>query len=80
MKRIYKSIRRKAVTGFETRLRTLNVGVLTLPLREKKRCRLEPKEMAQQLRALAAFPENPGLTPSTHLVAHNQLLSQFQEI
>jgi hypothetical protein len=28
-------------------------------------------EMAQQLRALAAFPENQSLIPSTHMAAHN---------
>jgi hypothetical protein len=26
--------------------------------------------MAQQLRALAILPENPGLLPSTHMAAH----------
>jgi hypothetical protein len=29
--------------------------------------------MAQQLRALAALPEDLGLIPSTHIVAHNCL-------
>ena len=28
-------------------------------------------EMAQQSRALAALAEDPGLSPSTHIVAHN---------
>ena len=31
----------------------------------------EAGEMAQQLRTLAALPENPGLTPSTHMATHN---------
>ena len=30
-------------------------------------------EMAQRLSALAALPEDPGLIPSTHMVAHNHL-------
>jgi hypothetical protein len=30
-------------------------------------------EMAQQLRALAALPENPGSIPSIYNVAHNHL-------
>lgn len=30
------------------------------------------------LRALAAFPENPGSGPSTHVVAHNHPRRQFQ--
>jgi hypothetical protein len=29
--------------------------------------------MAQQLRALAAFPEDTSSIPSTHMVAHNHL-------
>lgn len=29
--------------------------------------------MAQQLRTLAAFPEDLGSVPSTHVVAHNHL-------
>jgi hypothetical protein len=29
--------------------------------------------MAQQLRALAAFPEDPGSSPSNHMMAHNCL-------
>jgi hypothetical protein len=31
------------------------------------------REMAQWLGALAALPEGLGLTPSTHMVAHNHL-------
>jgi hypothetical protein len=34
---------------------------------------LEAEEMTQQLRALAAFPEDLGSTPSTHMEAHNHL-------
>jgi hypothetical protein len=30
-------------------------------------------EVAQRLRALAAFPEDPSSNLSTHLVAHNYL-------
>jgi hypothetical protein len=30
-------------------------------------------EMAWQLRALAALPENPGSIPSTHMRVHNRL-------
>jgi hypothetical protein len=30
-------------------------------------------EMAQQLRALAAFPEDPGSIPSTYMASHNHL-------
>jgi hypothetical protein len=33
----------------------------------------EAREMAQQLRALTAFPEGPGLISSTHIVAHDHL-------
>jgi hypothetical protein len=29
------------------------------------------REMAQQLRTLASFLEDPGLIPSTHMSAHN---------
>jgi hypothetical protein len=32
-------------------------------------------EMAQQLRALAALPEDPGLIPSTHTAAHKASIS-----
>jgi hypothetical protein len=32
---------------------------------------LSAGEKAQQLRALAAFPEDPGSIPSTHMTAHN---------
>jgi hypothetical protein len=35
--------------------------------------------MAQQLRALALL-EVPGSIASTHMVAHNRLLLQFEEI
>lgn len=37
-------------------------------------------EMAQQLRALAAFPEDPSLTPSIYMAAHNLLKLPFQGI
>lgn len=30
-------------------------------------------EIAQEFRTLAAFPENPGLIPSPHMLAYNQL-------
>ena len=30
-------------------------------------------EVAQQLRALASLPEDPGSVPSTHMAAHNCL-------
>lgn len=33
-------------------------------------------EMVQQSKALAALPEDPGLTPSTHMVAHNTVTVQ----
>ena len=36
--------------------------------------------MAQQLKALAALAEDPGLVPSTHIVANNHLQLQFQDI
>jgi hypothetical protein len=36
--------------------------------------------MAQWLRALALLPEDSGLIPSTHMMAHNHLQLQFQEI
>jgi hypothetical protein len=39
--------------------------------RKRKRAR----EMAQQLRALAALPEDLDSIPNTHKVAHNYLLS-----
>jgi hypothetical protein len=32
-----------------------------------------PEEMDQQIRALIALIENPGLVPSSHMVAHNHL-------
>jgi hypothetical protein len=31
------------------------------------------RNMVQRLRALVLLPENPGLIPSTHMVAHNHL-------
>lgn len=31
----------------------------------------EASELVQQLRALTASPENPGLIPSTHMLANN---------
>jgi hypothetical protein len=31
------------------------------------------REMLQQLRALTALPEDPGLNPSTHMATHNCL-------
>jgi hypothetical protein len=34
---------------------------------------LEPGEMAQQLRALAALPVDQGLVLSTHMAAYNHL-------
>jgi hypothetical protein len=37
-------------------------------------------ELAQQLRALDAFPEELGSISSTHTVAHNHSGLQFQEI
>jgi hypothetical protein len=36
--------------------------------------------MLQQLRALAALAEDPDLASSTHIMAHNHLQLQFQEI
>jgi hypothetical protein len=36
--------------------------------------------LAQWLRALAVLPEDPGLIPSTHMVAYNHLQLQFQEV
>lgn len=38
--------------------------------------KLRGGEVAQQLRLLAAFVEDPGLVPSFHVVPHNRL--QFQ--
>lgn len=38
------------------------------------------REMAQQLRVLAAFVRDPGLVPSTHLIVHNRLSLQFQGV
>ena len=38
------------------------------------------EEMAQQLRALTALPEDPGSIPSTHMAAHNCLKMQFHKI
>jgi hypothetical protein len=32
-----------------------------------------PDKMAQWLKALTDFAENPGLVPSTHMTAHNHL-------
>ena len=50
--------------GFEARLgSTVNI-VLKI---------IRAGEMSQQLRALAAFPEDPGSIPSTHMVAHSHL-------
>jgi len=34
-------------------------------------------EMTQQLRALAAFPQDPGSFSSIHMAAHNHLLLQL---
>ena len=34
--------------------------------------------MAQRLRALGALSEDPGLVPSTHMMAKNHLQVQFQ--
>lgn len=36
-------------------------------------------EMAQKIRAMTALPEDLGWIPSTHNVAHNQLLTLFIE-
>jgi hypothetical protein len=36
--------------------------------------------MAQRLRALAAFEEDPGSVLSTHMVSHNHPYLQFQEM
>ena len=38
------------------------------------------EEMAQLLRTLAALPEDPGSTPSTHMAAHNSLQFKIQGI
>jgi hypothetical protein len=35
--------------------------------------------MAQKSRTLAAFPEDPGLIPSTNMAAHNHLELEFQD-
>ena len=35
--------------------------------------RCEAREKAQQLRALAALPEDPGSIPSIHKAVHNLL-------
>ena len=37
-------------------------------------------ERVQQLRALAALPEDPGLIPSNHMVVHSHLSLQHQGI
>jgi hypothetical protein len=37
-------------------------------------------EMAQWLRALSALPEDPGLTPSSHMAAYNHLQLQSWEV
>jgi hypothetical protein len=34
---------------------------------------MEPGEMAPQLRALTALPQDPGSIPSTHTAAHNHM-------
>jgi hypothetical protein len=36
--------------------------------------------LVQRLRALAALAEDPGLIPSTHMVAHNHFKLYFQGI
>jgi hypothetical protein len=36
--------------------------------------------MAQQLRALEAFPENPGSILNTYMAAYNSLKHQFLSI
>lgn len=36
--------------------------------------------MAQEVRALFALAENLGSVPWTHMMAHNHLKLQFQEI
>jgi hypothetical protein len=43
----------------------------------KKQNNLGAGEMAQQLRALTAFPEVPSSNPSNHMVAHNHLFSDL---
>jgi hypothetical protein len=39
---------------------------------------LRARETAQQIRALAALPEDMGSISSIHMAAHNQMLLQFQ--
>jgi hypothetical protein len=39
----------------------------------KNKIKIGAGDMAQQLRALPALPENPGSIPSTHMAAHNHL-------
>ena len=39
---------------------------------------MESREMVQELRALAVLEEDLCSVPSTHKVAHNHLLQQFQ--
>ena len=39
-----------------------------------------PGQMTGHLRALAALAEDLDLIPSTHMVVHNHLQLQFQEI
>lgn len=38
---------------------------------------VETREAAQQFGALSALSEDPGLIPSTHVLAHNCLQLQF---
>jgi hypothetical protein len=41
---------------------------------KKKKKKIRPVEMAQQLRVLTVLPEVPNSIPSNHMVAHNHLL------
>jgi hypothetical protein len=66
----------KLVTSYQKRNNEPWVGVLLLVSNMKrhlKRGKCGAREMAQQLRALAALPEVLSSIPSNHMVAHNHL-------
>ena len=64
-------LKRKGPEVQKQKLRKLKKRVLTEKYNIKYH--VHGIEMAQQLRALAALVEDPGLIPSTHVVAHNSL-------
>lgn len=49
-------------------------------LKKKKKYSNRAGEMAQQLRAMDGFPEDPDLISSTHIAAHNSVISVPEDL